>query len=81
MTEEKLTYEQAVQELEDILEALEKGDVGIDELNERVKRAAYLLDHCRRALREVEESVMEVIKNMEAEDSDETENAAEEGPF
>ncbi|MGA1743989.1 MAG: exodeoxyribonuclease VII small subunit [Ilumatobacteraceae bacterium] len=40
-------YEDAVTELEEILEALSDDDINVDELAERVKRATELVKVCR----------------------------------
>ena len=40
-------YEDAVIELEEILEALSDDDINVDELAERVKRATELVKVCR----------------------------------
>ena len=40
-------YEDAVTELEEILEALSDDDIDVDELAERVKRATELVKVCR----------------------------------
>jgi exodeoxyribonuclease VII small subunit len=44
---EKIGYEDAVSELEEILEELEGDDIDVDKLAERVKRASDLVKACR----------------------------------
>lgn len=45
--EANIGYEDAVTELEEILEALSDEDINVDELAERVKRATELVKVCR----------------------------------
>ncbi|MFZ9518059.1 MAG: exodeoxyribonuclease VII small subunit [Ilumatobacteraceae bacterium] len=45
--EGNIGYEDAVTELEEILEALSDEDINVDELAERVKRATELVKVCR----------------------------------
>lgn len=54
MSEKTLTYEQAQQELEEILHALQQQAVSIDELSEKSKRALALITFCKEKLRKVE---------------------------
>lgn len=45
--EANIGYEDAVTELEEILDALSDEDINVDELAERVKRATELVKVCR----------------------------------
>ena len=53
----KLTYEEALQELQQIVAQLQEDTVSVDELSEKVKRAAELIAYCREKLRKTEESL------------------------
>lgn len=53
----KLTYESALQELQSIVSDLQDSAVGMDDLSEKVSRAAELLKFCREKLRETEAKV------------------------
>ena len=53
----KLTYESALQELQGIVSSLQESTVSMDDLSEKVNRAAELLKFCREKLRETEEMV------------------------
>lgn len=61
---EGLSYQDAMSELETILEALEGDSLDVDALAERVGRAAHLIEHCRgrieRAKTEVERVVVDL---------------------
>jgi exodeoxyribonuclease VII small subunit len=53
----KLTYESALKELQGIVTQLQEEAVSMDDLSEKVSRAAELLNFCREKLRETEEKV------------------------
>jgi len=63
----KLSYSTAMSELESILEDLEGDDLDVDDLADKVGRAAHLIDHCRsrieRARTEVERVVVDLDSN------------------
>ena len=61
MTKEKISYDKAVQEIESILEKIESGDLGVDELAEKVKRVSALLKICREKLRKTEEEIDQIL--------------------
>lgn len=65
MTENKLTFNRAVEELEQILEQIESGEPDVDELSGKVKRASELLRLCQSKLRDTEEEIDNIIKDME----------------
>ena len=53
----KLSYEEALQELQQIVAQLQEDAVSVDELSEKVKRAAELIAYCREKLRTTEENL------------------------
>ena len=57
MTTEKLTYEKAFAELQTIVNDLQEDTVGIDQLSDKVSRAAELIRFCREKLRSTEADV------------------------
>ncbi len=46
-----MTYEQAFKVLQDIVRQIENGAIDIDLLSEKVKRAAELIDLCKKKLK------------------------------
>ncbi|MCP9751229.1 exodeoxyribonuclease VII small subunit [Ferruginibacter sp. HRS2-29] len=62
---ETLNYANAMAELSAIAEAMEDESIGIDELSEKVKRAAELIAFCQDKLRSTEEDVRKVIAKMD----------------
>lgn len=65
MAEHKLTYTQAVTELEAIVKDIENEDVEVDHLLEKVKRASVLIKYCKEKLRDTEGEVKKVLASME----------------
>jgi exodeoxyribonuclease VII small subunit len=63
----KLTYTEAFAELQQIVLEMENAEIGIDELDARVKRASFLLKLCREKLYKTEQNVLETLKNIETE--------------
>lgn len=72
--EEELTYTQAVEELDDLLEELERADVDVDHLADRVARGAQLVRFCRERLdvvtSEVDGVVAELVSTEDLTDDD-----------
>ena len=44
--QEQLTYEQAMQKLEKMASQMEQGEIGIDEMAERLREAQKLMKYC-----------------------------------
>ena len=63
--EKKLTYTEAIRELELIVEEIEEGSVSVDELSEKVKRAAFLLRICKEKLSSTEDDVKKILEEIE----------------
>jgi exodeoxyribonuclease VII small subunit len=62
---EKITYTQAFEELQAIVEEIEKGQISVDELSEKVKRATFLIKLCQSRLTTTEEDVKQILKELE----------------
>lgn len=58
-----VSYGEALQELEEIREALEEDLVSVDELSEKVKRAYALIEFCKEKLFKTEEELKTFAKN------------------
>lgn len=61
---EKLTYDKASQELEQILEKMKSGEIGVDELAKSVERASKLIKFCYERLDNTEKQVQEILKDL-----------------
>ncbi len=62
MNEKQISYNQAFEELERILEDIKERSVDVDELSDKVKRARELIDICEKRIKQVEMEVEEVTK-------------------
>jgi exodeoxyribonuclease VII small subunit len=58
-------YTEAFEELQQIVSAMEEGQIGIDELAEKVKRATELIRICRLKLTSTEGDVQKILKDLE----------------
>ena len=54
---EKMTFEDAMKELENLVESLDKGDVSLDEAIAAYDRGSQLKDHCQKKLNEAKMKV------------------------
>jgi exodeoxyribonuclease VII small subunit len=61
---EKINYTQAFEELQRIVSEIEMGEISVDELSEKVKRAAQLITICRSKLSTTEEDVNKILKEL-----------------
>lgn len=62
-----MTYEEAYNELQEIVENMEHGSISVDELSAKVKRAAELIAFCKKKLQDTELDVAEVLKQLNEE--------------
>ena len=59
-------YAEAFEELQTIVSEIEDGQISVDELSEKVKRAAILIGICKAKLTSTEEDVAKSLKDLEA---------------
>ncbi|MGA0256939.1 MAG: exodeoxyribonuclease VII small subunit [Saprospiraceae bacterium] len=57
MANKKRGFDQAYEELQEIVASLQDDETGIDSLSSKMKRAKELVEFCRDKLREVEEDI------------------------
>ena len=65
MVTKKISYSEAMAEIEEILEKIESDELDVDELAEKVKRVSVLLKTCKDKLTKTNEQVEEILKEME----------------
>jgi exodeoxyribonuclease VII small subunit len=65
MSLKKITYNEAIAEIEIILGKIENEELDVDELAEKVKRVALLLKICKDKLFSTNEQVEQILKEME----------------
>lgn len=63
--ENKQTYTQAFDELQKIVRDMEDGEITVDELALKVKRASELIQFCKQKLTSTEEDVNQILKELE----------------
>ena len=61
-----MTYEKAYTELQEIIAAIETGDVSVDLLDEKVKRASELITFCKEKLTATEQDVQQILSGLNA---------------
>ena len=74
----KLTYAKAIAELQGIISEIERESVDVDVLAEKVKRATYLIKHCKEHLRTTEEEVKNILSEIQEKSE---ESGDDEEPF
>ena len=63
--EEEMNYTNAFEELQRIVTEIEQGEISVDELSEKVKRATALIKFCKLKLTTTEEDVNAILKELE----------------
>lgn len=64
---EQPTYTEAFEELQALVADIEEGQISIDDLSEKVKRATILISICKKKLSDTEEDVEKILKELEGE--------------
>lgn len=67
---EDINYTEAFAELENIVREIEQGDISVDELSEKVKRASLLVKICKDKLTSTEENVDKILEELQEKESD-----------
>ncbi|MCF8434954.1 MAG: exodeoxyribonuclease VII small subunit [Crocinitomicaceae bacterium] len=62
----EINYTEAFEELQQIVRDMEDGEITVDELAVKVKRAAELIKVCKNKLTSTEEDVNVILKELEA---------------
>lgn len=64
MAKKEIGFNEAVKSIEEILRNIEEGEPDIDQLSANVKKAAELIKICRAKLRETEEKIDGILKEL-----------------
>jgi exodeoxyribonuclease VII small subunit len=70
---ENPNYTEAFEELQEIVTEIEQGEISVDELSEKVKRASRLITICKNKLATTEEDVNKILRELDSatDDNDE----------
>lgn len=75
--ETNYTYEDAFTELQQIVSDIESGEINVDELSEKIKRASELIAVCKTKLTATEEEVEQLLAKLQPDEG--SEESIEEG--
>lgn len=64
MAKKELTYQAAIDELEDILHQMESNELQVDKVSAKVKRASELIAFCKTKLKKTETEVDKIIEDL-----------------
>jgi exodeoxyribonuclease VII small subunit len=62
---DSVKYVEAFEELQRIVAEIESGEISVDELSEKVKRATELIRTCKLKLTTTEEDVNKILRDLE----------------
>lgn len=65
------TYSEKFEELTKIVKELERGDIAIDSMTEKINQALELLDECKDKLKTVNEDVQKIIEEISSKQDEE----------
>ncbi len=65
MATKKVTYKEAISEIEEILEKIENEELDVDELAEQVSRVSALIAICKEKLHKTEAEVEKILNEMD----------------
>lgn len=63
MTKQELKYEDAVRQLETIVDKLESNELGIDQLSSELKKAQQLIKLCKEKLTKTDNKIKKLLDN------------------
>lgn len=63
MTKQELKYEDAVRQLETIVDKLESNELGIDQLSSELKKAQQLIKQCKEKLTKTDNEIKKLLDN------------------
>jgi exodeoxyribonuclease VII small subunit len=69
----EMNYTEAFEELQEIIAEIETGEISVDELSKKVKRAGELIKVCKQKLTATEGDVKKILKDLELDSLEEEE--------
>jgi len=67
----KLSFEEAIKELTDIVGKIEQGEIALQDSLQQYERGMALIKHCRTILKQAEERIEKITKEEEPQESSE----------
>ncbi len=67
-TKKTLSYSEALNRIEEILEKIEEGNMEIDQLSEHLKEVSMLIKLCKGKIANTEEEINKILQNIEPQD-------------
>jgi len=61
----ELNYADSISRLEEILENIDRADLGVDELAKQIEEASILLKNCKGILKKTESQVQDALQSLE----------------
>ena len=65
MAKKEKTYSECINELEDILERIENGDLEVDVLTEEIKKASEFIKSCKEKLYKADEEIRKILDKID----------------
>lgn len=66
MATKKVTYKEAILEIEEILKKIEDEELDVDELSDYVSRVSVLIGICKEKLHKTEVEVEKILRDMDS---------------
>jgi exodeoxyribonuclease VII small subunit len=61
MAKQNISYADAVNEIDEIMQQIENGELDVDNLTEKVKRVSMLIKFCKAKLRSTEDEINTIL--------------------
>lgn len=68
MATKKITYEQAMKRLEEIVDRIDRNESDLDSLTEQLKEAQTLIKFCRDKLYKTDEEIKKILEEKDADE-------------
>lgn len=63
-----ISYSEAIQKIEEILEQIEEGNMEIDQLGESLKEVSNLIQLCKSKISKTEKEINNILQNIETQE-------------
>jgi exodeoxyribonuclease VII small subunit len=64
MAKKEFSFNDAVKDIEEILQKIEAGNLDVDKLSDEVKKASELIKQCQKKLRSTEDEINSIFKDL-----------------